>query len=406
MASVTTVLKTALSVGLIGFGVRSAARYVLIDDSYQAAVVAATAMVRAPIAGYIEQDFGSYGKLYEASERIVEIEARSNKDEHLHEAEVQLSKVQAQMDALARVGPQIGKLSEELRRSSTVYDVQRASQLRAEADQVEEQLKGAVARAETTATRLKRTEALVAEGIQTQDSLEQVNRDRVVAEHEVSAFEAAKAEADGVLSAARSGVQVGSFGADKAYSAQRVDELKLRLTDWRTQYETAQAEASSLVNQVALERNESSVRRHAVLQAPVRGRLWQTFASPRDYVSEGAPLMRLASCAVPMVAASVSERIYNGIHIGQEVTFRSSSTGEKLKATVTQTFGVMPTPATTPFDWGLVPNSDVAFGVSAARGKQGLVLLRLAHWPTGLDCQVGATGEVLFSVAPWARWLW
>lgn len=400
------VLKTGVAVGLLAFGARAAGRYLFIDESYQAAVVATATVVRAPISGYVAESLGAPGKVYAAKETIGQVEARIARDEHLHDAEVQLARVNAQVEALSSVQPQLERLENVLRRSSSVYDAQRVKQLHAEAEQAEALVKAARARKEANDTKLKRAESLLSEGLSTQDALEQARRDAAVSEQEVASADAAKLAIEGVVKAAQSGIQIGSFGADKAYSAQRLDEMTLRLVDWRTQLLVAQAEASSLEKRVSIERREAGVRGRATVAAPVRGRVWQTYVSPQDYVAEGSPLLRLATCALPMVAAAVSESIYNRVRIGQPVTFRLSATREKLAGVVTQTFGVMDTPAMVPFEWPLVPNAEVAFGVTSSRGNRGLVLVQLERWPGGVDCQVGATGDMLFSALPFAKWLW
>ncbi|GGF74952.1 curli assembly protein CsgC [Paracoccus acridae] len=128
------------------------------------------------------------------------------------------------------------------------------------------------------------------------------------------------------------------------------------------------------------------------LQAPVDGLLWEVLEADGVTVQRGDPLLRLVDCQATLVTVSVTERVYNGLTVGQAATFRLGGTSEVHDATISRLAGSGA--ATVYRNLAVAPSQrhleryDVALIVPALRqaGPEG--------------CMIGRTGRAFFDTRP------
>ncbi len=128
------------------------------------------------------------------------------------------------------------------------------------------------------------------------------------------------------------------------------------------------------------------------LQAPVDGLFWEVLEADSVTVQRGDPLLRLVDCQATLVTVSVTERVYNGLTVGQAATFRLGGTSEVLDATISRLAGsgaaaVYRSLAVAPSQRHL-ERYDVALIVPALRQAG----------PKG--CMIGRTGRAFFETRP------
>lgn len=128
------------------------------------------------------------------------------------------------------------------------------------------------------------------------------------------------------------------------------------------------------------------------LQAPVDGLLWEVLEAEGVTVQRGDPLLRLVDCQATLVTVSVTERVYNGLTVGQAATFRLGGTSEVYDATISRLAGsgaaaVYRSLAVAPSQRHL-ERYDVALIVPALRQAG----------PGG--CMIGRTGRAFFETRP------
>lgn len=128
------------------------------------------------------------------------------------------------------------------------------------------------------------------------------------------------------------------------------------------------------------------------LQAPVDGLFWEVLEADSVTVQRGDPLLRLVDCQATLVTVSVTERVYNGLTVGQAATFRLGGTSEVHDATISRLAGsgaaaVYRNLAVAPSQRHL-ERYDVALIVPALRqaGPEG--------------CMIGRTGRAFFETRP------
>lgn len=128
------------------------------------------------------------------------------------------------------------------------------------------------------------------------------------------------------------------------------------------------------------------------LQAPVDGLFWEVLEADSVTVQRGDPLLRLVDCQGTLVTVSVTERVYNGLTVGQAATFRLGGTSEVYDATISRLAGSGA--ATVYRNLAVAPSQrhleryDVALIVPALRqaGPEG--------------CMIGRTGRAFFETRP------
>lgn len=128
------------------------------------------------------------------------------------------------------------------------------------------------------------------------------------------------------------------------------------------------------------------------LHAPVAGMFWEVLEADGVSVQRGDPLLRLVNCRATLVTVSVTERIYNGLTVGQAATFRLGGTSDVYDATISRLAGRGA--ATVYRNLAVAPSQrhlegyDVALIVPALRqaGPEG--------------CMIGRTGRAFFDTRP------
>jgi multidrug efflux pump subunit AcrA (membrane-fusion protein) len=156
----------------------------------------------------------------------------------------------------------------------------------------------------------------------------------------------------------------------------------LRITETQTAFDEKRLKAEAQQSQLAAERERLAAHSRAILAAPVKGQLWTIQAAPGEFVRKGQEILTVLDCATVIVTASVSERNYNELHLGDPVRFRVSGTdrdyaGRIVKLGSTTTFAI-------PFDPG---SHQIVVAVP-----------KLSASPED-GCAVGRTGEVTFEDA-------
>ena len=122
------------------------------------------------------------------------------------------------------------------------------------------------------------------------------------------------------------------------------------------------------------------------------GLLWEVLEAEGVTVQRGDPLLRLVDCQATLVTVSVTERVYNGLSVGQAATFRLGGTSEVHDATISRLAGSGA--ATVYRNLAVAPSQrhleryDVALIVPALRqaGPEG--------------CMIGRTGRAFFDTRP------
>ena len=102
----------------------------------------------------------------------------------------------------------------------------------------------------------------------------------------------------------------------------------MRVTETQNALDEKTRKTEALQSQLATEQDRLVAHSKAVLAAPVEGQLWTVQAAPGEFVRKGQEILTVLDCSTVMVTASVSERDYNELHLGDPVRFQISGTDQ------------------------------------------------------------------------------
>jgi multidrug resistance efflux pump len=357
----------------------------LVASSVEAVVNSRIVTIRSPIDGVVAaapQDFKSWSAARGAPVlRIVDDKAdRARLDDLRRE----LGNLEDERPAIARRLELAQASLDTLTKQTEQFSNGRVRQLTARIEALNHDLAAASARTEETDAALNRATVLVKSGGMTIAETGRMRRDKIVAAESEAAARQRLEEASVELSAANQGFFLGDSYNDRPDSAQRAEEMRLRVGDLAATLDMRDAQIKRLRADIDAEAARYANRSDVEVALPVSGRVWEVLTAPGEHVARGQDLMRILDCSSAVVTANVSESVYNRLQVGSPVTFRPSTGGEDYPGTVVNLTGIAGAPA----NFAILPSTltKEAYHVTVSAPK-------IAE---GEECGVGRTGRVIF----------
>lgn len=371
--------KLAFGILLLAAGLVISYQQLVVRASRDALINARVTVIRAPIDGIATTTVTTPGTAIKAGEAIGRVEDPLADDTRLAQLEREASGIQIERDSLVRRLSDLEEAHREAEAQAEAYRRGRVRELGLRIEEARANLAAAAAQDIDAKAVLRRGAALYARGFQSAEAQEKALHAQQV---EDQAVIAARKRLDALiveLDAARNGTFLGDSYNDAPSSLQRARELALRITETEAALDEMRRKSAIAQGQLAAERERLAAHRKAVLTAPIKGQLWAIEAAPGEYVRKGQDLLTVLDCSTVIVTASVSERDYNELHLGDPVTFRVSGTdgeyaGRIVKLGSSATFAI-------PFDPG---------------GHQIVAAIPKLAASAEDGCAVGRTGEVIF----------
>jgi multidrug resistance efflux pump len=357
--------------------------------SANAAVNARLTVLRAPIDGRLSLRVHTIGARVFADEtlgRIADVRVDTGRV-----GELKRTKVALQAD-LVRVNRRVHLIT-KARDASAAYGEEyrqgRIDQLRARLAESKAVIDAASARLREKTGALERAKALSARGVQTAANLDRAQAGYDVAVEDLKVAKQKQAYLEVEMKAAKSGAFLSGSHSDVPYSLQRVRELELRLADTKTEAEHARRRIAEVNEQIAAEQLNLHRRAAAEIRAPTPGIIWDFIVNDGEIVRKGQDLLRMVDCNSVIISASVSERLYNTLKLGDPAQFRLLSDSRVFPATITRLAG----------SGAAGRYENLAVGPTKEHLKRydvTLIVPSLALEPD-VKCAVGRTGRVVFS---------
>lgn len=194
------------------------------------------------------------------------------------------------------------------------------------------------------------------------------------------------------LRAAEENVFLGDGYNDSPNAEQRAVELASEIAALQTRLTEAENRVSAVGERVDRERLRVNGLTGGEIRSPVTGLLWEVLEADGVNVQRGDPLLRLLDCQAAMVTASVTERVYNSLAVGDAARFRLGGTSTVYDATVARLAG---SGAETIYrNLAVAPSQR-----HLERYDVALIVPQLAQ--QGVEgCMIGRTGRVFFDSRP------
>jgi multidrug resistance efflux pump len=357
----------------------------LLASSVEAVVNSRIVTVRSPIDGVVAAAPHEF-KAWSADKGAPVLRIRDDKADRsrLDDLRRQLGALEDERPKLARQ-LELAKASlDGLTKQTQQFTEGRILQLNARISALGHDVAAAAARSQEADAALARADALAKSGTLTAAEAGRLRRDKIVAaETEASARQRLE-EASIELAAANQGEFLGDSYNDRPSSAQRADEMRLRVGDLAADLQGHDAAIERLRAAVIEEEARYKMRSDVEVALPVSGRVWEVLTAPGEHVSRGQDLIRLLDCASAVVTANVSESVYNRLQVGSPATFRPSTGGEPYPGWVVNLTGIAGAPA----NFAIVPST---------LAKEGYhVTVAVPEMAESGECSVGRTGRVTF----------
>lgn len=327
--SITRSLKVcvALGIGAAGlYGLASDSRYVSTTD----AVVSAYVLdVRTPIEGVLRDVPATAGDDVGAGTVLAHVGNALVDRQHLDNLKMTEEVAQSRADALARERGQLEKLRDEMRSRVTLHTAATSKRLVQQMDEANGLLVAKQTALQEATLELNRGQALVGFGVISRAAFDKLQLTQVSRANEVRAQQAVLSSVETELGAARKGVlsEPGTY-SDVAYSAQRADEVTIKLLENAGELEAAQAQAREAHRAVDVEKKRSVLMESSVLLAPSAGRLWKLHSVSGEHVEADAPVLSMVDCSRQFVIAKVPQDRISAVVLNGEAELKL--TGESF----------------------------------------------------------------------------
>ncbi|TJZ79864.1 HlyD family secretion protein [Paracoccus hibiscisoli] len=194
------------------------------------------------------------------------------------------------------------------------------------------------------------------------------------------------------LRAAEQNVFLGDGYNDAPNAEQRAVELSGEIAALQTRLTEAEERVAAVRERVDRERIRVNFATGGEMPSPVTGLFWEVLQADGVNVQRGDPLLRLVDCRSTMVTASVTERVYNSLGVGDAARFRLGGSSSVYDATVARLAGSGA--ATVYSNLAVAPSQR-----HLERYDVALIVPQLAQ--QGIEgCMIGRTGRVFFESRP------
>jgi multidrug resistance efflux pump len=383
--SASQILKIGLGLALVIFFGWMPLQTLLVASSVEAVVNSRIVTIRSPIDGVIAaapDEFTAWSTAKGAPAlRIVDDQADRA---HLDDLRLRLAELQDERPSIVRRRDLAQASLEALSQQTRQFTEGRIRQLTARVAALNHDLAAALAKSQEADAAMARADALARSGAITAAETGRLRRDKTVAAEGVAAARQRLDEASVEIDAANHGFFLGDSYNDQPDSAQRAEDMRLRVGDLSADLESRDARLQTLRADIANETKRYERRSDVTVALPASGRVWEVMTSPGEHVNRGQDLMRLLDCSTAVVTANVSESVYNRLRLGAPVVFRPSSGGPDYPGKIVNLTGA----AGAPGNFAILP--------SLLLKETYHVTVAVPRFTDNGGCDVGRTGRVIF----------
>lgn len=371
--------KFTFGAALLAAGLLTIYQQLVVRVSRDAVINARVAVIRSPIDGIATTTVTTPGTEIKAGTPIGRVEDPLADDARLAQLEREASATELERDSLVRRLSDLERARAEAEAQAEAYRIGRVRQLELRVEEARANLAAATEREGDANATAARGAALHTRGFQSDEAQEKARHTQEIERQEAVATRKRLDALTVELDAARNGTFLGDSYNDVPSSLQRARELALRVAETQTAIDDQARKSEAVLAQLAAERQRLAAHAKATLTAPVEGQLWTVQAAPGEYVRKGQDILTVLDCSTVVVTASVTERDYNELRLGDRVRFRVSGTDRDYAGRIVKL------------------GSTTTFAIPPAQGRQQIVV-SLSDLPTGSEdgCAVGRTGEVTF----------
>ncbi len=386
----TRIVKIAGAVGTLALGVAA----VMSGDGYissaDAVVSARVVFLRAPIEGVLTGQAGGIGSPVSAGQIIAHVENARVDDQRLIDLQQEVLHLRAEAAAAATERDTLFALRRELLHRADSHSAATRARLQ---HMVEEAEYGAAAMGERqgqTQRDLGRKTTLRRTGDAAAAEVERLRAETAARQHELAAQVSRTNALRAQDAALARGIYIDNGGSDVVYSAQRSDEVVIRIAEINRRVAELAASLDEANSRLRAEQHQDALRREAEIVAPHSGLVWKLGVGDGERVGVGDIVAEVVDCNSPVLLVAVPQVHFAQIAIGSTARFRLAGDAAERTGTVIAVSGAGPV------------ESDPHLAAVPYEHDAGTALVQVQLTPASdrtAACPVGRTARVLLPSA-------
>jgi len=289
---------------------------ILTSASIKGVVNAPILLIQSPIDGVVESDFLTAGETVEMGTKLFVIKNDRLDTSSIDRVRSELEQTEAQIDGLHVQVKGYSELRQSLQERLKSHLDSNEAYLTLKSAEAAGLLRKAEETRDQAARDNARQKGLAGKGVDSAQSYETAQTKQRETSSEVAALEAALNRTKSELEASRKGVLLDGYSG-APYAQQRLDEVSLRLAEAEASREREEKRRLALQRQLAHE--EETVRKlsDSTVSAPSLCLVQSVRVAKGSDVVKGTVLCELVDCAKSYVEATVPERIFDRVRVGQ-----------------------------------------------------------------------------------------
>lgn len=295
--------------------------------------------IQAPISGVITRTPIDVGDRVAEGDTLSRITDDTESQGLVASLAIERDLLRARMDALAKRVSEVEEIEADLEIRVERYAQETVDNLKLRKEEAVAREKFWQAVAEERAQTLKRQEKLLATGASTPARLDEAKSLAQQAREEVNRARADVKRLTQEFKAAEQGIFVNDGQNDVPYSRQRLDEVRLTLSDLKLQLAETEGRKSAIDLQFGEETSRASRRESATIRSPIDGIVWRRLVANNSVVTKNNDLTKILDCSRLYAEVGITESSAEDISVGQAVSVRLQGSSRTFDASVVEIRG-------------------------------------------------------------------
>ena len=289
---------------------------ILTSASIKGVVNAPILLIQSPIDGVIESDQLTAGETVEMGAKLFIIKNDRLDTGNIDRVRSELEQTEAHIDGLHAQMKGYTELRQSLQGRLQVHLESNEAYLALKSAEAAGLLRKAEETRDQAARDSERQKGLAGKGVDSAQSFESARTKQKESSSEVAALEAVLNRTKSELDASRRGVLLDGYSG-APYAQQRLDEVSLRIAETEASHE--REEKRKLALQRQLDHEQQTVRKlsDSTVFAPSLCLVQSVRVAKGSDVVKGTVLCELVDCAKSYVEATVPERLFDRVQVGQ-----------------------------------------------------------------------------------------
>ena len=295
--------------------------------------------VHSPIDGLVKNLTVRPGDSVQFQEHVLTVSNTRINESFVHELEVERNSLQSRVDGYKSHLVELEKLKRSLEQRTGQTKKFNSSHVDLELAKAREQMlaqQAVTAERELYYTRIKPMAETGAMSIHDVDAAKfsmEENRNKL------KALKIRVKELETERAALANNVNLGEGRNDVPYTRQRLDEVIMVISDYKTRSFEQETRIAEIDRQIAIERVRLATAKEAAIQSPLDGVVWKGYVSNGSEVVSGTELLQIVDCKNLFVESAVSESTLQNVDVGSQVKYRLIGSSQWYTGTVYQKIG-------------------------------------------------------------------